>query len=109
MSVGGGDEPAWAANGELFYRRPSDNVMIAIEISTDPELAIGSPTELFVRSPPIGTGGPRARYTVTADGQRFLMSAAQLPSAGATADGARARVNVVFNWTEELKERVPVP
>ena len=83
VSVGGGAEPAWAANGDLFYLRPSDSVMIAIEISTDPELAIGPPTELFVRSPPIGGGGPRARYTVTADGHRFLMNAAQLPSAGA--------------------------
>ena len=110
VSVGGGAEPAWAANGELFYLRPSDNTMIAIDVSTDPELVLGQPTELFVRSAPVGGGGPRARYTVTADGQRFLMSAAQLPSASAGASGdARTRVNVVFNWVEELKERVPVP
>ena len=110
VSVGGGDEQAWAANGELFYRRPSDSTMIVIDVSTDPGLAIGPPTELFVRSAPVGGGGPRARYTVTADGNRFLMSAAQLPSGGAGPSGdARTRVNVVFNWVEELKERVPVP
>ena len=44
--------------------------------------SVGPPTELFVRSAAIGGGGPRARYAVTADGQRFLMSSAQLPSAG---------------------------
>ena len=109
VSVGGGDEPAWAANGELFYRRPSDSTMIAIEVLTDPELAIGPPTELFVRGATVG-GGPRARYAVTVDGQRFLIGTAQLPSTGAATSGAaRTRVNVVLNWTEELKERVPVP
>lgn len=83
--------------------------MIAIEVLTDPELAIGPPTELLVRGATVG-GGPRARYAVTADGQRFLIGTAQLPSTGAgTSGAARTRVNVVLNWTEELKDRVPVP
>ena len=50
-----------------------------------------------------GPAGPRANYDVTADGQRFLMI-----SAGET-DSDRMQINVVLNWFEELKERVPVP
>ena len=47
VSVGGGDEPAWASNGELFYRRPSDYAMMVVEVSTEPTLTVGQPRELF--------------------------------------------------------------
>lgn len=44
-------------------------------------------------------------YDVSPDGQRFLM----ITSEGADAAGSgRAEINVVLNWTEELKARVPV-
>ena len=42
---------------------------------------------------------PRS-YDVTADGERFLML--KLPSGG-----ARARVNIVTDWFDELKTKVP--
>ena len=110
VSVGGGSEPVWAANGEVFYRRPSDYTMMAVDVSTDPELVVGPPTELFTGgSVPPGGGGPRPRYSVTKDGQRFLMSAAALPSDEAGIGAAVSRVNIVLNWTQELLERVPVP
>jgi len=41
-------------------------------------------------------------YDVTPDGQRFLMLK---PSEQAQA--ARTQINVVLNWFEELKRRVP--
>ena len=108
MSVGGGEEPAWAASGELFYRRPDDYAMMVVEVSTDPVLIVGPPNELFAGSSRVGEGGPRARYAVTADGQRFLMSTALLASGEAGAgSGRRPKVIVVQNWVEELKERVP--
>ena len=107
VSVGGGVEPAWARSGELFYRRRRDYAMMAVDVSTDPTLTVGPLRELFrgARSP---GGSPRARYAVTADGQRFLMSA-NLVASGETGTGASLRVIVVQNWIEELKERVPVP
>ena len=109
VSVGGGEEPAWAPNGELFYRRPSDYAMMVVEVSTDPELTIGPAAELFAGGVRTSGGGQRARYAVTPDGQRFLMSGAVLPSAEAGAGGgAPARVNLVLNWFEELKRLVPV-
>ena len=58
-------------------------------------------------------GQARQRYyDATPDGERFLGS---LITGGATADpedgedaDAFRRVNVILNWTEELKERLPV-
>ena len=105
-SVGGGREPAWARNGELFYRRPSDYAMMAVTVSTEPTLTVGQPRMLF----PGGAdpqGSPRARYAVTSDGQRFLMSARWLSADDGAAEGAQ--VNIVLNWVEELRQRVPIP
>ena len=104
VSVGGGVEPAWAPQGELFYRRSGDYAMMVVEVSTDPVLTVGPPAELFAGSSSPG-GSPRARYAVTADGQRFLMSAALLASGEGV--GSTGRVIIVQNWVEELKERVP--
>ena len=109
VSVGGGEEPAWAANGELFYRRPDGYAVMVVDVSTEPTLSIGEPRELFRGTVSPG-GSPRARYTVTADGTQFLMSADQVAS-GETATGGSGgpQVTVVLNWFEELKERVPIP
>ena len=106
VSVGGGDEPAWAMSGELFYRRPSDYAMMVVEVSTDPTLTVGQPHELF-RGGVYTGGSPRAKYSVTADGHRFLMRADRAPSPRTEA-GRSMKVVVVQNWTQELLERVPV-
>jgi len=50
-----------------------------------------------------------AQYEVEqalADGKRFLM----MKESGSSASAARGprRINIVLNWTEELKQRVPV-
>ena len=105
VSVGGGDEPAWALSGELFYRRPSDHAMMVVEVSTEPTLTVGQPRELF-RGGVYPGGTTRAKYSVTADGQRFLMRADRAPSPRMEA-GTSMKVVVVLNWVEELKERVP--
>ena len=83
--------------------RRTPRVMV-VEVSTSPTLQIGPPVMLF----PGGTnpaGSPRPLYDVTADGQRFLMSASLLaPEVG---DRTDAQVHIVLNWTEELKARLP--
>jgi serine/threonine-protein kinase len=55
VSVGGAREPTWAPNGELFYRRSGDDMMMAVRVATSPALAVGPPTELFR-----GSGSPAA-------------------------------------------------
>ena len=47
-------------------------------------------------------GGVRANYDVSPDGQRFLM----LKPVGQERT-APTQINVVLNWTEELKRLVP--
>jgi serine/threonine protein kinase/Tol biopolymer transport system component len=100
LSTDGGTEAVWNRNGrELFYRR--GNAMMAVEIATHPGFVAGSPRKL-VEGPyrPTRLGLPN--YDVSADGQRFLMVK---PSEEAQA--APTQINVVLNWSEELKQKVP--
>jgi Tol biopolymer transport system component len=100
ISTEGGTEPAWNRNGgELFYR--SGDRMMAVDIATQPSFAVGKPRVLFEgRYEPTPATSPN--YDVSPDGQRFLM----LKPAEAL-EGAPTQINVVLNWFEELKRRVP--
>jgi eukaryotic-like serine/threonine-protein kinase len=99
ISTEGGTEPVWNRNGrELFYR--SDDKMMAVEIATQPGFAAGTPRMLFEgRYAPAPF--PTANYDVSPDGQRFLMVK---PS---EQEAATTQINVVLNWFEELKQKVP--
>jgi serine/threonine-protein kinase len=100
ISTEGGTEPLWNRNGqELFYR--SGNKMMAVQITTQPSFAFGSPRRLFDASqymPPTGPYSyPFPNYDVSPDGQRFLMITKE----------AKPQINVVVNWSEELNRHVP--
>src|SRR5215472_11352219 len=100
ISTEGGTEPVWNPNGrELFYR--SGGKMMATEITTHPLFFAGKPRTLFIgQYQPSPSPVPSANYDVSPDGQRFLMIKAG-------AEGAATQINVVQNWFEELKQKVP--
>jgi len=100
ISTDGGREPMWNPNGrELFYR--SGDKMMAVDIATQPAFTVSKPRMLFdgLYSPsPLTT----PNYDVSPDGQRFLMlKPSEQTQAGLT------QINVVLNWFEELKQKVP--
>jgi Tol biopolymer transport system component/tRNA A-37 threonylcarbamoyl transferase component Bud32 len=100
ISTEGGTEPVWNPNGrELFYR--IGDKMMAVEITTQPGFAAGTPRMLF-RGQYEPTPATTPNYDVSPDGQRFLMLK---PSEQAQA--APTQINVVLNWFEELKQKVP--
>jgi hypothetical protein len=98
VSSDGGQELAWAPDGrELFYR--SGDRMMAVDIVTRPTLKAGKPRLLFAGA--FAKGGPWRDYDVSPDGRRFLMLKPTKEDVPLT------QLNVVLNWFEELKERVP--
>ncbi len=100
ISTEGGKEPVWNRNGrELFYR--TGGKMMAVDIATQPSFAAGKPRVLFEGQyePTVLTA---ANYDVSPDGQRFLML-----KSGEAGEAAPTQINVVLNWFEELKRRVP--
>jgi eukaryotic-like serine/threonine-protein kinase len=101
ISTEGGTEPAWNPNGqELFYR--SGVKMMAVDIVSQPNFAAGKPRTLFEGQYELSPA-TSPNYDVSPDGQRFLM----LKSAAETGESAPTQINVVLNWFEELKRRVP--
>ena len=101
ISSDGGTEPVWNRNGrELFYR--IGRRFMAVPIDPAQNFSAGNPTVLFegdyvASNFPLTSPG----YDVSPDGQRFLVVKEIEPAATAT------EINVVVNWTEELKRRVP--
>ena len=105
VSVGGGREPVWANNGDLFYRSSTGERMFVVSVTTEPTLKVERPVELFQGPYYISpTGSPRPQYDVTPDGQRVLV---MVSTQGTSASVARPRMVVVQDWFDELKRLVP--
>ena len=101
ISTEGGTEVVWNRNGrELFYR--SGNKMMALDITTQPSFSAGKPRMLF-EGQYFADDWPliSAAYDVSPDGQRFLMVKTAEQASSPT------QINVVLNWFEELKQKVP--
>ncbi len=101
VSTDGGNSPRWSRNGrELFYR--DDQKMMAVDIETTEGFRAGTPKVLFegqYLGGPLGMQ-PAVGYDVSLDGKRFLMiKAASEPNA--------VQLQVVENWFDELRRRVP--
>jgi serine/threonine-protein kinase len=100
ISTDGGTEPVWNRNGrELFYRNAGK--MMAADIATQPNFTVGKPRMLF-DGQYVPAGGTSPNYDVSPDGERFLM----VKPAEQT-EAAPTQINVVLNWFEELKQKVP--
>ena len=100
ISVDGGTEPAWRADGkELFYLAP-DRHLMAVPINVGSSLQPGTPQRLFEAavSSNITPGITRNQYVVTGNGQRFLINQpVGKPSFFA--------ITVVVDWAGVLKSR----
>ncbi len=97
ISTEGGGEPMWNPKGrELFYRERQK--MMAVEYTATQAAFTASKPKLVFEGP--YTPSPRSSpdYDVSPDGQRFLMLKASEQPLG--------QINVVLNWTEELKQKV---
>ncbi len=112
----GGVFPLWSRDGsELFYRRQvaaggvgrvNAGARIAgVAVSTDGAFGFGNEQTLPIEG--FLVVGTYRDYDITPDGQRFLLA---FPAEQTEADEpARQQTNVILNFFEELKERVPVP
>ena len=101
ISTGGGESPLWSRDGrELFYRK--GGAVMAVSIDTKSTFSAGKQTLLFQGAYVTGYEDSPA-WDISPDGKRFLM----IKPPAAAAAGLR-KINIVLNWFEELKQRVPV-
>jgi eukaryotic-like serine/threonine-protein kinase len=96
VSTQGGTQPSWNRNGkEIFYR--IGNKMMVVDVSGSVDVTLSQPRQLFEQRY-VFQNISLANYDVSPDGQRFVMVKDETGS---------GRLNVVLNWTEELKRLVP--
>jgi eukaryotic-like serine/threonine-protein kinase len=95
VSNGGGIGPHWRGDGkELFYHAP-DGKLMAVAVKGGASFEAGVPVALFEFR--AGTNNLTSTYySVTSDGQRFLLSTTVQTEAAAP-------LTVVINWTAEVK------
>jgi len=75
--------------------------MMAVDVVTRPSFSAGKPKVLF-EAQYLPTPLTNSNYDVSLDGQSFLMLK-PIEQVGT----APTQINVVLNWFEELKRRVP--
>ncbi len=110
VSSDGGNSPLWSPDGrELFYR--SGDATMAVEVETDPTFKRGNPKTLF-QGTYFSNNLQKAVMTpwdIHPNGKRFLMiKPPASTSATSTAAVSQPKIDIVLNWYEELKQRVPV-
>ena len=93
VSAGGGQAPLWRADGkELFYHAKDGNLM-AVRVKLGPRFEASKPEPLFA----FRAGGIRfiPYYSVTSDGQRFLLSTI-------VGTDTTTPLTVMVNWSADL-------
>ncbi len=99
----GPHEVTWSADGKEIFYNPRPGGFEAVSVVTKPTFAFGNPVPV-PRGITLGPPAARRAYDVTPSG-KFLGIAT---AGGATAgQSASQRINVVLNWFEELRQRVP--
>ena len=98
VSVNGGSQPRWRADGEELFYVEGDTLM-AVPVSTSPDLRVGRPKPLF-SSPGLLLSDINALgYDVTPDGQRFVVW-----QPVEAEEEVQQSIRVVQNWFAEFKD-----
>ncbi len=99
-----GHHPVWSRDGrELFYTPGPGNRFVALPVTTTPTFAFGEPSLIprpFLNAPPTYL----RTYDVSPDGKGVVGLRTDV---GANGLPVAPLVEVVLNWFEELKTRVP--
>jgi serine/threonine-protein kinase len=101
ISKGTGLHPLWSPDGKELIYSPGPNQLVSISVTTRPTFTFGNPTPIpraFIeRGPPF-----ERNNDILPDGR--LLGTVPVGSAGSA---PTPQIQVVLNWFEELKTRVP--
>jgi serine/threonine-protein kinase len=96
------EAPRWSRDGARLYYVAGPR-MVVVDVRTRTGFSVGNPTSLPPQLAILATNG--TSWDVMPDGQRFVATTTPQSAVG-PADGRR--IEVILNWFEELKTRVPV-
>jgi Tol biopolymer transport system component len=101
VSVEGGIVALWAPDGkELYYVRGDEMMAVSID-AAETKITAGVPRKLFDFPPGRRAERDLRTFDITPDGKRFVVLRSANPGMG------RRQINVILNWSEELKAKVP--
>jgi Tol biopolymer transport system component len=95
VSIIGGYEPRWRADGREIYYLSEDRKLMAVPVGAGP--SFGVPQPLFQTRVPEGVSANRTHYVPSRDGKRFLVNTL-------SGDLSPTPITVVLNWTAGLKK-----
>ena len=100
----------WSADGKELFYNPRAGGFEAVTVVKQPTFAFSNPTPV-PRSFTLGPPSARRAYDTTPGGKFIGLAsagtAASVGVAGTPLSVTTQRINVVLNWFEELKQRVP--
>ena len=99
-----GHHPFWSPDGSELFFVPGPGQFAVVKITTRPTFTFSDPIPLPREW---NEGGPtfQRNTDITPDGR--IVGLLDASSGGAAAMASVPRVEVVLNWLEELKQRVP--
>jgi serine/threonine protein kinase len=108
VSTGGTDsQPVWSPEGKKLYYRNGDSMMV-VDVGTDPINNLGKPKVLFQSENLPIESSILSSLDIHPDGKRFLMLKPVETMGGESESNVPDKINIVLNWFEVLKEKVPV-
>jgi eukaryotic-like serine/threonine-protein kinase len=103
ITTGNGHHPVWLANG-LSYRIAGGQQVI-VPVDTTSRFTVGNPVPVVSRPLPVVVSSANRSYDLTRDGTRVMaVSRDSDPRSGVA---SAQQIEIVVNWTEELKRLVP--
>ena len=99
VSIGGGVQPAWRADGKEIFYLAADGKLMSVPVESDLSFKLGEAKPLFPTRLEFYT---QRQYDVSADGKRFLL-------AQPLEDSASVPITVIVNWPELLKKGAGAP
>src|SRR5262249_45000471 len=107
----GGRAPVWSRDGnQIFYQSfavAGTSRLFAVEVRTQPAFTFGKPMPLAIDGITLPPPPTHRNFDITPDGKQFIVVQAS-KSQSDTNQSSIPQINVVVNWFEELKQRVPV-
>ena len=98
ISNDGGSAPMWSGdNSEIFYFKGDDLMAVDVDLSNN-KFEVGLPKKLFSKSRNFAGIANNGRYTVSNDGQRFLLNVSLNQK-------SNDNIIIVQNWFKELEEK----
>ena len=111
ISTEGGLTPLWSPNGaQLYYWANVSQRFVAVSVRTQPTFSIDNKASLPLNGVFVTGVVAERNYDITPDGNQFVVVTWADSASRDSGDPARwssQQVDVVLNWFEELKARVP--